>query len=150
MNIRFRRAQEEDINSINALFAEMLCSVYPSKEVQADSAGEWERFFTGGEDWVCVAEVDGRIVAFLSIEVHREQQTYLYYDDFCVTHSFRNRGIGSMLMQEAEKYARLIGVSTIVLHVEKSNTAARRLYERKGFTMFRDDGTRLCMLQRLA
>ena len=62
-----------------------------------------------------------------------------------VTERYRNRGIGSALIREAEVYAQEIGIQHILFHVEKSNTAAFKLYERLGFRIFRDDGSRYLM-----
>ena len=64
--------------------------------------------------------------------------------------TFRNRtdgGIGSALIREAEKYAREIGIHTILFHVERSNTAAFQLYERLGDKIYRDDGNRYMMIK---
>jgi ribosomal protein S18 acetylase RimI-like enzyme len=51
------------------------------------------------------------------------------------------------LIREAEIYAREIGTQAILFHVEKSNTAAFRLYERLGYKIFRDDGNRYMMIK---
>ena len=70
---------------------------------------------------------------------------YIYLDDLSVTKAYRNLGIGSALIREAEIYARKIGIRDIVFHVEKSNTSAFRLYERLGYKVFRDDDSRYLM-----
>ena len=59
-------------------------------------------------------------MAYLSIEVHHEQ--------------------------EAEGYAKEIGIQHILFHVEKSNTKAFQLYERLGYKVYRDDGNRYMMI----
>lgn len=143
----FRRAVKEDENSIRELFVEMLQAIYQSKNVQGYETGYLDKFFDGEEDWICVAELDDTVIAYLSIEVHREQGTFLYLDDLSVSEKYRNRGIGTELIRTAEKYAMGNGIFTIVFHVEKSNTAAFRLYKRLGYSVLDEEGTRYRMFK---
>lgn len=147
MEICYRKAVREDFSAINALFVEMLCTIYHKDQAEGYHEADMEYYFSGGEDWICVAEAEGKIVGFLSIEVHREEQEYLYYDDFSVSAACRGQGIGGQLMDRAEEYANSLGLSAVVLHVEKSNESARRFYEKRGFSVLRDDGDRLCLLK---
>ena len=149
MNLTFRKATKEDFADINALFQEMLCTIYHKETADGYKEGDLDYYFTGGENWICVAEVDGKIAGFLSIETHREERDYLYYDDFSVSKDYRGMGIGKKLMEKAEEYAKSIGIPAIVLHVEQSNAGARRLYESSGFTLLRMDGDRLCLCKHL-
>ena len=149
MGICFRKAVKEDCNRINDLFMEMLRNIYGKEDVKSYQDGELDYYFAGKEDWICVAEIDGRIEGFLSIEVHREAENFLYYDDFSVSKQYRGKGIGSAMLEKAEEYCRSIGFPTIVLHVEETNTNARRFYEKRGFALLRKDGTRLCLVKRL-
>ena len=149
MEWTLRRAVPADAPRVEALFLEMLRSIFPGTAPQGYAPGDLDRFFAGGEDWICVAEAAGEVVGFLSIESHRETPPYLYLDDFSVSGPCRNQGIGTALLGAAEQYAEEIGVSAVLLHVEKSNAAARRLYERRGYTLFRDDGHRLLLMKRM-
>lgn len=147
MNYRLRKATARDFEPINRLFKEMLQSIYETGPAQGYAPGALDYYFSGGENWICVAESDGVIVGFLAIEVHREDAAYLYYDDCCVSKACRNQGIGSALMNAAEAYGADLGISTAVLHVETRNQAAQRLYGRRGFSPLREDGSRLCMIK---
>ena len=98
------------------------------------------------EDRIFVAE-DPDVIAFLSVEVHHEERDYIYLDDFSVTKTYRNRGIGSELIHTAEAYAKELRIPAVVLHVEKTNTSAMRFYERMGYTVCRDDGNRYLMVK---
>ena len=149
MNVQYRKAVKEDFTRINELFMEMLRSIYEKEDVEGLKDGDLDYYFAGKEDWICVAEIDGRIEGFLSIEVHREEENFLYYDDFNVNKAYRSQGIGSALMDTAEEYCRSLGFSSIVLHVEETNTKARKLYDNRGFTLLRKDGTRLCLIKHL-
>lgn len=148
MEYHLRKATPADLTAINDLFMEMLRSIYGKEEVQGYQEGDLDHYFSDAGNWICVAEQRGKIIAFLSMEVHREQENFIYYDDFSVTKKHRGQGIGSALLDQGEAFARSTGFSTIVLHVEKGNLAARRLYERRGFTVHEEQGSRLCMIKR--
>lgn len=149
MKWTLRKAEAKDAARINELFVEMLQTISRKDDVEGYKDGDLDYYFSGGEDWICVAESEGEIVAFLSIEVHHDEGGYLYYDDFSVSREYRGRGIGTALAAEAERYAERIGISAITLHVEKDNASARRLYGRMGFELYRDDGTRLLLIKHL-
>lgn len=149
MAICFRKAVRQDFGRINELFAEMLCTIYDKEDASGYQESELDGYFAGRENWICVAEVDGKNEGFLSIEVHREQEDYLYYDDFAVSKEYRGKGIGSALMDEAERYGRGLDIAMVVLHVEQTNAKARGFYEKRGFNLLRMDGSRLCMIKRL-
>lgn len=145
MEYTLRKAVPSDKARIGALFIEMLQAIYNKTEAEEYKENELDRFFAGAGDWICVAEAEGRVEAFLSIEEHHEPADYIYLDDFSVSTPCRGRGIGTALLKAAEQYARDRGIPQVVLHVEKSNLRARRLYERSGFTDDKDAGSRIRM-----
>ena len=122
----------------------MLRAIYHTDDVEGYETGYLDKFFLDKEDWICVAEYENDVVAFLSIEVHRDED-YIYLDDFSVTEEYRNKGIGTKLIHAAEKYAEEIGIAKIVLHVEKANEGACRLYSRLGYSEDTDEGSRIRM-----
>ncbi len=148
MNYKIRVAVPDDELKISELFLEMLRAIYHTDEVNGYEEGELDRFFTGNEDRIYVAE-DGDVVGFLSVEVHHEEEDFIYLDDFSVAEAYRNKGIGTKLLMTAEEYARTINISPVFLHVEKSNGAALRLYERSGYSIDRDDGNRYMLRKAL-
>ena len=147
MNYTYRYALPSDQPRIEALFGEMLHAVYG--ETKPVAPGAMSAYFSGGEDRICLAESAGEVVAFLSMEVHREEPHYVYLDDFCVIAAHRGCGIGTEMLREAERFARLLGFRHLVLHVEKTNDAARRLYERMGYEQLNDEGHRCSMIRNL-
>ena len=149
MGIYFREAVKADFNRINELFMEMLRTIYERDDVKGYQDGDLDYYFSDRDDWICVADSGGKVEGFLSIEVHREPENYLYYDDCCVSKNHRCKGIGNALINEAEKYCKNLGFSTIVLHVEETNTNARRFYEKRGFSIQETDRKRLCMVKHL-
>ena len=145
MDYAIRTAVPEDEQKIRELYIEMLQTIYHTEDVQGYEPGCLDRYWVSGEERIFVAE-DEDVVAYLSVEVHHEpNMDYIYLDDLSVTKAYRNLGIGSALIREAEIYARKIGIRDIVFHVEKTNTLAFRLYERLGYKVFRDDDSRYLM-----
>ena len=83
---------------------------------------------------VLVAEEDDRIVGRLSIgrETHPASE-HVADVGLMVADGYRRRGIGRALMENAEAWARSVGVRKIELHVFPHNEAALALYDRLGY-----------------
>ena len=144
MDYVLRKAETDDTIRIEELFIEMLQAIYHTDDVEGYETGYLDKFFSDKEDWICVAEYENDVVAFLSIEVYKDED-YIYLDDLSVAEGYRNKGIGTKLIQTAEKYAEKIGVTKIVFHVEKTNREAYRLYSRLGYSVDADEGSRIRM-----
>lgn len=143
------KAEKKDSDRINELFIEMLQTIYHTDQVNGYGEGDLDRFFDGRDEWVSIAIDEGQIIAFLSIEVHHEEEEYVYLDDLSVTEQYRNQGIGTTLIRNAEKYAKDIHIQEICFHVEKSNTEAFRLYQRLGYEIYEDQGSRYLMMKHI-
>ena len=144
MDYVLRKAKSADTIKIEELFVEMLKAIYHTDDVEGYETGYLDKFFLDNEDWICVAEYENDVVAFLSMEVHRDED-YIYLDDLSVAEGYRNKGIGTKLIHVAEKYAKEIGITEIVFHVEKANENAYRLYLRLGYSEDANEGSRICM-----
>jgi ribosomal protein S18 acetylase RimI-like enzyme len=145
MSITLHKALPADRERVDELFREMLRSIFPDRESRGYEEGYLDKFFGPSEDWICLARDGEKTVAYLSVEVYRAPEAYIYLDDLSVTAEYRNRGVGTALLREAEACSRRIGVPRIIFHVEKTNRGARRLYERLGYRILRDDGSRWLM-----
>ena len=77
MRICYRKAVREDFGRINELFMEMLRAIYGGADVKGYQAGDLDHYFAGKEDWICAAEIDGRVERSLSMEVHHELCTMI-------------------------------------------------------------------------
>lgn len=144
MTCSIRKAVQGDEQRICELFIEMLQTIYHTEDVQGYEPGYLDRYWKNGEDIILVA-ADDDVIAYLAVEVHREDVDYIYLDDLSVTEKKRGNGIGTSLIHKAEDYAMELGLEDILFHVEKTNTSALRLYERLGYKIFRDDGNRYLM-----
>ena len=144
MDYVLRKAKPSDTIRVEELFVEMLKAIYHTDDVEGYEIGYLDKFFLDKEDWICVAEYENDVVAFLSIEVYRDDD-YIYLDDLSVAEGCRNKGIGTKLIHAAEKYAEEIGITKIVFHVEKANEDAHRLYSRLSYSEDADEGSRIRM-----
>ncbi|SER55389.1 GNAT family N-acetyltransferase [Salipaludibacillus aurantiacus] len=62
------------------------------------------------------------------------QDKRIYLSRMIVKEEYRNRGIGSIILDYLIDYAEQLGYKEIALCVDKDNFNARHLYEKKGFT----------------
>ncbi len=148
MEFEYRKAELSDSKRIAELFIEMLRTIYKTNDVDGYENGYLDKYFSGSEDLIYVAELDKEVVAFLSIEVYRKD-SYVYLDDLSVTKKCRDKGVGTKLISLAENYVKDLGVSAIVFHVEKTNEGAHRLYRKLGYLDHEDQGSRMLMVKEL-
>ena len=148
MKYEYRKAESSDSKRIAELFIEMLRTIYNTDDVEGYEIGYLDKFFSESEDLIYVAELDNEVVAFLSIEVYRDDG-YVYLDDLSVTEKCRSEGIDTKLISMAEDYCKSIGIHVIVFHVEKTNERAHQLYRKLGYLDNEDQGSRMRMVKEL-
>ena len=98
MKYKIRTAVPADEEKIRGLFLEMLRTIYQKDDVKGYGDGDLDRYWSENQDRIFVAE-DGRVIAFLSVEVHHDPVDHIYLDDFSVAAAYRNKGIGSSLIR---------------------------------------------------
>ena len=93
-----------------------------------------------------VAELENRDVSFLYLarNLHREVIAFccfwkifdeLHINNLAVVPEARGRGLGTALLLHVLDQGNRLGARRALLEVRESNAAARRLYERLGFTV---------------
>ena len=95
-------------------------------------------FARSGPEAHLVAEYDGKVVGYLRLQdkyTFPEGAGILTINGLAVAESARGRGVASALLAAATAEGRLRNARKISLHVHSTNTAARRLYERHGYTI---------------
>lgn len=92
-----------------------------------------------------VVEVGGEIVGqiFVQFGYNRpelnDKSSTGYIQSFRIKPAFRNLGIGTRLIHQAEDVLRDRKFHRAVVAVAQENRAARRLYKRLGYTVFAED-----------
>ena len=124
----YRLYKPEDFDPLYAL--EELCFEPPSRFgrrymrllVSRANAATW------------IAEEDGLLIGFAIVEWSEERRgVTAYIQTIEVAPEMRGRGVGGALLGSIEGSARAAGAGLIWLHVEAANSAAIRLYERRGY-----------------
>jgi L-amino acid N-acyltransferase YncA len=89
---------------------------------------------------VLVAEADGRVVGWASLNVFNARRAYAHVADLSlyVERGWRGRGVGRQLLEALIGRARELGFHKLVLAAFPWNEAGMRAYRRAGF---RDVGT---------
>jgi RimJ/RimL family protein N-acetyltransferase len=138
--LRIRPAQPADA----ARLVELAREVGAEEEGWLITGGEWR---SAGEErrylrWirhhddaaVFVAETDGTIIGRLSIARDNHPASEHVADlGLMVARDSRRQGAGRALMEEAERWARRVGVRKLELHVFPHNEGAIALYEGLGY-----------------
>lgn len=102
------------------------------------SAGEERRYLRSLKRHrhaaVFVAELDGTIIGRLSVARDPHPASEHVADlGLMVARGSRRLGAGTLLMEEAERWARAVGVRKLELHVFPHNEPALALYARLGY-----------------
>ncbi len=98
-----------------------------------------------GKRLILVAESDNFVVGqvFIQFNAHRadihQGFSSAYLHAFRVRPTFRNRGIGTRLILEAESILTEAGYERVVIAAAEENHGARRLYERLGYSYYMND-----------
>jgi ribosomal-protein-alanine N-acetyltransferase len=75
---------------------------------------------------------EGRVAGFCAFWKVVDQ---IHINNLAIHPNFRGRGLGARLLREALAHAERLGAPHATLEVRRSNTPARRLYERAGFSI---------------
>jgi len=121
---------------------------YPLDEVAARDALVGLLVPDSPDGRVWLIEHEGTAIGYLvvtfgySIEYHGRDA---FVDELFIDAANRGRGIGSAVLQEAERRCATLGVRALHLEVERGNDAGQALYRKLGFT----DNARFLLTKRL-
>lgn len=138
-----RKADIRDIAAINELFYELdthEINLQPEHIQRGERPADYLSEIINGErsDFL-LAVADGEIVGFSSIFARETSNIsilvpckYAYIQDLVVKEGFRNKSIGTVLMDESKKWAKQRGMDYLRLSVLPKNNDAQRFYRRNG------------------
>ena len=144
-----RKAKIEDAVAIEALYTELEkdAVMYQSEHFVLSPAGARSRQLEEilkNENQVMLVAVDESDVVigfahvvFMGVKAFSclKPQTNIYLQDLVVSGDNRNRGIGTLLLNEAKKYGTEKGADFFRTQVFPMNKAGLRFYERNGFSI---------------
>ena len=145
-----RKAKIEDAAAIEALYTELEkdAVTYQSEHFVFSPAGarsqQLEEILKNENQVMLVAEdretgsvIGFAHVVFMGVKAFSclKPQTNIYLQDLVVSGDYRNRGIGTLLLNEAKKYGTEKGADFFRTQVFPMNKAGLRFYERNGFSI---------------
>lgn len=136
MNIVIRACRSEDILQMNRVWNEVVKDgiTFPQTEILDKTKGE--KFFAS-QSYCGVAEnaENGEIVGLYILHPNNIGRCgHISNASYAVCSSSRGNGIGEMLVKDCLVQAKNCGFKILQFNaVVKTNTAARRLYEKLGF-----------------
>jgi ribosomal protein S18 acetylase RimI-like enzyme len=98
-----------------------------------------------GQRIILVADAGEEIVGQIFIQLHIHRPEFrrgipsVYFHAFRVRPAYRNHGVGTRLILEAETLVKEQGYKRAVIAAAHENPDARRLYERLGYRVFMSD-----------
>jgi GNAT superfamily N-acetyltransferase len=128
--VTIRAATSDDAERIATLFTDEGYPAGPSAIVER--LGRFE----GPSAQVIVADVGGEVLGFIAVHAlprFEHDDRFVRILALVVDPGVRERGIGHLLMEEAERYAREIGAAFVEVTAGHHRPDARHLYESLGY-----------------
>lgn len=129
-NLVIRDARLEDSQALAMLSAQL---GYPTTDSEVKA--RLPRYLDSDESCVIVAQYRGQVIGWTSVEIvdHFYLDKFVEISGFVVDVEQRGRGIGHMLMREAERWTAEKGLSVLRLKTNVIRVDAHRFYENMGF-----------------
>ena len=132
MNCTIRNMIKSDIESLSHGF---MNQGWPARE---EILASYFREQASGEREVLVAEIDGAVAGYVTILPSAKHgpfaEVYPELSDFNVFEPFQNQGIGSQLLEEAEKRVKFFSDKvTLGVGLHSGYGPAQRLYIKRGY-----------------
>lgn len=123
----------EFINSLVDEGADVLVDKRKTKDEEVEWLADHLKAIELGRKACVAAEVGGRFVGQVAVTPRSGRSRHVGVLGISLREGYRDVGIGTELMREAEAQARGLGVELLTLEVFASNARARHVYEKVGF-----------------
>ena len=123
----------EFINSLVEENVDILVDAKFTREAEVDWLARKISSLENDRVIAVVAEVDGRFVGQMEINPKIGRSKHVGVLGISLKDGYRDAGIGTELMREAESQAPRLGIEIITLDVFASNARGRHLYEKMGY-----------------
>jgi len=135
--ITMRDAVSDDATAVAVIYNQGIADRLATLETEERTVEERRHWLLsrGPRHPVIVAETDGGVVGFGSLNVFNPRQAYDHVADFSlyVERSWRGKGVGGRLLEALVERAKCIGFHKMVLSAFPFNPAGIALYQRCGF-----------------
>lgn len=145
--LNIREATPKDRSEIESCFFELQAferSVYSNRADPAEVTVPYVDYLfaecAAHDGAILVAESEDGIVGFVCVicklpidNVYEIDREYGYISDLVIREAWRGRGVGSQLMEHAEKRAAAHGATRLRIGVLAANESAHALYRKLGY-----------------
>jgi len=136
--LAIRDAAEADLPAIVAIYNEGVATrvaTADTEPVTVEARRAWFHAHSPGRWPIWVAQADGKIAGWLSLQPFHERPAYRITGEVSVyvTASHRKRGIGRLLLKKAVQRAPALGLHNLVALVFGHNEPSLGLFEGLGF-----------------
>jgi phosphinothricin acetyltransferase len=142
-----RPATDADVAAICEIYNQGIEDRLATLETELRTPEERRRWLAarGPRHPVIVAEADGRVVAWGSLNPYNPREAYRHVADFSiyVAREWRGKGVGTLVLTRLIALAREHGYHKMVLSAFPFNAPGMALYERLGFRtvgVYREQG----------
>jgi GNAT superfamily N-acetyltransferase len=128
--VSIRSAQLSDVHDIVQLTGQLGYDI-----AAADAVTKLARILSRSDHQFLIADAGGRAVGWLhaAITEYIEADPFVVVGGLVVDRNHRGQGIGRMLLEHAEAWARKQGCSIVRVWSSTARTAAHRFYEHLGY-----------------
>ena len=144
---RVRFATQADAEAVCRIYNQGIDDRVATLETELRTPEERRRWLAGRSPRhpVIVAEANGEVVGWGSLNVFNPREAYRFVADFSVyvERSWRGKGIGRVVLERLIELARQHGFHKMVLSALPTNTGGIALYEKLGFRtvgIYREQG----------
>ncbi|KON67914.1 GCN5 family acetyltransferase [Peribacillus butanolivorans] len=132
-----REAMEADIDSIKVIYNQGIEDRVATLETEMKDQSYMEEWFAKhiGRYKVIVADQEGEIVGWASLNPYNSRDAYKGVADLSVyiSRDHRGKGVGGLLLQSIEKFAEENDFNKIVLFTFPFNQMGQGLYKKRGY-----------------
>lgn len=140
MNIKIRKYKDTDYADCVVLYKELaqhFAEIYQDPAIAGgDSGKEFSEYLSRKDrrdSWV--AEIDGRVVGLTGLLQRIGEKDVCEIEPLVVSSSYRNKGIGSKLVEYVKEQAKEKGYRFFTIRPELRNEEAFKLYVNLGFNI---------------
>lgn len=123
----------EFINTLVEEGADITVDTKKTREEEVDWLARLLSSVEKNKQVAVVAAVDGRFIGQVEVAPRGGRSKHVGNLGISIRDGYRDIGIGTELMLEAEVLAKLLGIKIIFLEVYATNERARHLYEKVGY-----------------